>query len=94
MRLEHMRIRWVGYSQPGQYSGTISIKGKSGKVELDLSHEQAVRILEVVAESVVDAAKEVAETLTVEAIEAVPEVKLPASLPTPKPQEIVEADRD
>ena len=68
MKLQSLNI-WPTYVQEGHYHGSITVSGEHGKVELNLSPEQANRIVRVVAQELVTSAKEVAMNLTAECIE-------------------------
>jgi hypothetical protein len=52
----------------GSHNGTIDIKGEHGKIELNLTEDQIRSLINIVSESLVAAAKEVAEKLTEECI--------------------------
>ena len=80
MRLERLNIHWSNYPKPGGYIGSIIIKGKSGNVDLNLSHDQASEILKIMASAVVETAKDVAEKLTSEAVTIKADVACPPSM--------------
>lgn len=67
MKLESLRIR-ENYGNRDQYVGEIEIKGEAGKLALVLNHEQCRKLLDVVADAMVETAKAVAMNLTAECI--------------------------
>ncbi len=68
MKLKSIYIH-EDYGNVEKLKGTISIAGQNGDVQLNLTNEQADRLIRVVANELVETAREVAETLTAECIE-------------------------
>lgn len=60
---------WV--ANPGEYSGNITFKSSSGEVKINVSHAVSARILSIVAEEIVAAAKSLSSILASEVIEQV-----------------------
>ena len=69
MKLTSLNIR-EDWNNKGQYIGEVSFKGRNGSTEIRLNTELSQKVLEVLADEVVAAAKEVATVLTRECIEA------------------------
>ena len=62
---------YSGYSKPDPtklFAATIEVIGRSGKIELSLSHEMSQRIVEIVAEEVAAAGRATAEMMTADAM--------------------------
>lgn len=69
MRLQKLEIERVPYGEmKGQYKGQIQFEGPTGAVALTLTAEQCAKLFTVVADGVIGTAREVAETLTREAM--------------------------
>lgn len=82
MKLKSLMIR-TPYSFSGEdtkfpYVGTVEYTNQSGEISLNLTGELTDRILEVVADALVESSKEVAATLTTACIEQRAEPALPA----------------
>jgi hypothetical protein len=56
-------------SDKGKLKGRLSVTTESGEIHLTLTQEKAERILTIVAEQLVDQAKEIAHNLTREILE-------------------------
>ena len=70
MVLEQLRISRNHYGpDKGEFVGSIEFKNKLGRVEMKLSPEQCQKLFLVVADGIVDTAKEAANELTVSVIE-------------------------
>lgn len=70
MQLERLAISRETYGvNKGRYTGAVEFTNQSGKVELNLNHEVSLKILGVVSERLVESAKEIANKLSVEAID-------------------------
>ena len=63
-KLDSLHIYQPYGAREGEYSGNIRFTNTSGNIELKLTSELSHRILEVVAEDLIDAARETAEVLT------------------------------
>jgi hypothetical protein len=71
MQLERLAItRETWGVNKGQFTGAIEFSNQSGKIQLNLNHETGQKLLAVVAECLVDTAKEVATQLTTEVIDS------------------------
>lgn len=68
MKLKTLHI-YEDYMKSGKYNGTIEVAGEHGKIELKLTPEQIDKLVRVVADELVESAKEVATALTAECIE-------------------------
>jgi hypothetical protein len=60
-----------------EYKGTIKYEGRHGVIELHLNHDLSLRLLSVIADSMVDSSKELAHELTRSIIDAVPALPNP-----------------
>lgn len=66
-KLEVERERWG--PMKGTFSGSIEFEGDDGAVKLKLSNEQCEKMFAIVAEGVIETAKEVAHNLTASCLE-------------------------
>ncbi len=70
MKLERLGMRLATYGvNEGRFIGAAEFAGNAGKIELNLSPEQCERIFEVLADCLVNTAKESAQLLTVSILE-------------------------
>lgn len=65
---------WSGSEKdPMQYEGEIEFVNEHGSIKLNLNHETSLKLLGVVAESLVESSKELATMLTTAVIDSIPE---------------------
>lgn len=77
LKLKSVAIRSIEYGvEKGRYQGEIEYFGERGKVSLTLSHADCERLLPVVGEAIVASSRQVAETLTAEAVQSLPSPEL------------------
>lgn len=70
MKLYKLTIERKMYGEnKGQYYGTISFDNEHGKVDIHLTEEHCQRMFEVVADGIIDTAKEAASNLTCSVLE-------------------------
>lgn len=67
--VKNLYLRMEEYGpDKGQLTGTIEFLGKYGEVKVRVNNEQAGRMLTIVAEEIIAAAKQTASMLTAEVI--------------------------
>lgn len=59
----------------GEFAGTAAFVGEAGEVTLNLNQEQCKRVLIVLGDALINTARDTAQKLTVEVIDAVVEAK-------------------
>lgn len=69
-KLEIERERWG--NNKGKFKGAVRFSNATKSIELALPHDMSQRILKECGLALVDAAKELAEDLTADCIEALP----------------------
>lgn len=73
MRLNELRIKrydnWKKEEGAPDYTGVIELEGASHKIQMKVSPELVQKIIELVAESVIECAKETAQVMTSDIIE-------------------------
>lgn len=74
MILDELRIskRHSWENNPMEYRGVIKYEGERGTIEINLNHATSMRLLAVVADSMVESSKELANNLTRDVIDSVP----------------------
>lgn len=81
MLLEELRIiKRPSWETKGlQYKGAIKYEGSHGTIELHLNHETSLKVLAVVADAMVASSKEIANDLTRDVIDSVPQLAAPTA---------------
>jgi hypothetical protein len=64
------RIEWG--EEKGRLRGKIGYDGENGTVELSLSAKDCENLLPLIAQSIVNSSREIAEQLTQEAMQSIP----------------------
>ena len=73
LRLKKLSIEMQNWgSNKGRFEGTIEYEGDKGRVALTLSPEDCERFFPVVADAIVATSREVAQSLTAEAMASAP----------------------
>lgn len=68
-----MKNLWINRNQyTGAFTGRIEFEGEAGAVTVNLSPDASGKMMAVVADAMVGAAREVAERLTAECLAATP----------------------
>ncbi len=69
MRLKKLEVARISYgANAGQYEGKICFESEGGEITLNMSPDHCARMFAVVAEGIVQTAKDCALTLTEEAM--------------------------
>jgi hypothetical protein len=77
LRLSSLTIRAIGWgTDKGKFRGEIEYVGEKGRVAVTISHSDWERLLPVVADAIVASSREVAESLTKEAMASLPPEQL------------------
>jgi len=72
MLLQSLTLRVEEWGEnKGKYSGTVSFLGESGVTQLNINAKISQAILSACAEALVESAKEVADNMTAETIDAI-----------------------
>ena len=58
-------------ARPGEYTGRLSYKNQYGDISLNLNEQTSKKILDVIAEQMVESSKQLASELTGSCIEAI-----------------------
>ncbi len=76
MKLQDLRIRLTTYGpNEGKYVGTVEFADETGKVELVLDPEVSNRVLEVLADRIVDLTAKPAKTIEASMRQSIVEAK-------------------
>lgn len=78
MRLEQLTITRVMWgAREGQYEGKIKYTNEYGSIDLALTHDVSMKLLGIVADSMIESSKQIARELTASVIDCLPETVVP-----------------